>query len=345
MEKIYDIGLVPRQKELSERAMFPFSQINYLVNGICFDRNNLTLITSGSDNGKSTFTSQIICDVIKQGYKCCCFFGEDSPYESQDRIFKQSLRADESSGIYYKAYTVNGKETNCGEYMLDDETWQKAYERFSGKLFLYNTKASARVEDILQGFEEARTKYGCKIFVLDNCEQFDFATDNENVELKNSVIKIRDYAINNKVHIFLVHHIRKMPRDVILPDMNDIKGTGSLVNIAKNVLIIVRMDKVDHSTKEYKALKKLIELNNYNLDDADCLVHVAKTKGRKLGFSILKFNKRLNIYYDCKKIDETKEETDKVNVIIPKQQSTFDETFDTENPILIPIKDDDSLPF
>lgn len=343
MEKIYDIGLIPRRKELAERAMFPFSQINYLTNGICFDR--VSLLTSLTDSGKSTICSQIICDVIKQGYKCCCFFGEDTPYESQDRIFKQSLKADESNGIHYQSYMVNGKETNCGEYILDDNTWQKAYDRFAGKLFLYNTKASAKVEDILDGFEEARTKHDCRIFVLDNCEQFDFATDNENIELKNSVIKIRDYAINNKVHIFLIQHIRKMPRDVILPNLDDIKGTGSLVNIAKNVLIIVRMDKVDHSTKEYKALKKLIELNNYNLDDADCLVHVAKTKGRKLGFSCLKFNKKLGIYYDCKKIDENKEETDKVQIIAPKQQSTFDETFDAENPILIPIKDDGSLPF
>lgn len=316
MQKIYNIGLIPHRKELTERAMLPFSQVNYLMNGACMDR--VTLITSGSDNGKTTVTSQIICDIIKQGYKCCCFFGEDTAYESQDRIFKQSLKADETGGIYYQPYIVNGKETNCGEYILDDATWQKAYERFNDKLFLYNTKASARVEDILDGFEEARTKYGCRVFVLDNCEQFDFATDNENIELKNSVIKIRDYAINNKVHIFLVHHIRKMPRDVILPDMNDIKGTGSLVNISKNVIIIVRMDKIDHSTKEYKSLKSLLELNNYNLDEADCLVHVAKTKGRKIGFACLKFNKKLGIYYDCKKIDEAKEETDKVEVVAPQ---------------------------
>jgi hypothetical protein len=116
--------------------------------------------------------------------------------------------------------------------------------------------------------------------------------------------------------------------------MFDVKGTSSLVNIAKNVLSIVRMYKVDHNTKEYKNLKALLELNNYNLDEADSLVHVAKTKGRKIGFACLKFNRKTRNYYDCKKIDENKEENDKAQVIPPKVELT-------------PVDDDifDSIPF
>lgn len=316
MQKIYDIGLVPKKTELAERFMFPFSQLNYLLNGGVFDR--VTLITSGTDNGKTTFSSQIICDIIKQGFKCACFFGEDTAYESQDRLFKQSLYGEERC-LVYKPYIANGKETNCGEWVLTDEAWEIARNKFAGKLFLYNTLASATVDDILEGFEEARVKHGCKVFLLDNVEQFQFTSENENKAIKDIVIKIRDYAINNKVHIFLVSHIRKTERDVILPNMFDVKGTSSLINIAKNVLIVVRMDKVDKSTIEYKRLKALLELNNYNLDEADCLVHVAKTKGRKIGFCCLKYNRKTNTYYDCKKIDENKEEVEKAQVVVPKE--------------------------
>lgn len=327
MQKIYDIGLVPRKKELAERFMFPFSQINYLLNGGEFDR--VTLITSATDNGKTTISSQIICDIVRQGYNCACFFGEDSPYESQDRIFKQSLYGEERS-LVYKPYIANGKETNCGEWVLTDEAFEIAREKFAGKLFLYNTMASASVDDILEGFEEARVNHNCRVFLLDNCEQFQFSNDNENKAIKDIVIKIRDYAINKKVHIFLVAHIRKTERDVILPDLNDVKGTSALVNTAKNVLVVVRMDKVNHDTKEYKSLKALLELNNYNLDDADCLIRVAKTKGRKIGFACLKYNRKTNTYYDCKKIDETKEEPEKAQVIAPKTE-------------LIPIEQGDDI--
>ena len=327
MQKIYDIGIIPKREQLEERFMYPFSQLNYLLNGGCF--NGVTLITSSSDNGKSTIASQIICHIIGQGYNACCFFGEDTPYESQDRIFKQSLYGDERD-IRYVPYYANGKETNCGEWVLSDDAWERAREKFAGKLFLYNTKASASVDDILEGFEEARVNHGCRVFLLDNVDQFQFSSENENKAIKDIVIKVRDYAINNKVAIFLIAHIRKTDRDVILPNMFDVKGTSSLVNIAKHVLIIVRMDKVDHNSKEYKSLKALLELNNYNLDEADSLVHVAKTKGRKIGFACLKFNRKTRTYYDCKKIDETKEESDKAQVVAPQ-------------PDLIPLEPDDDI--
>ena len=143
MQKIYNIGLVPRRAELAERAMLPFSQVNFLLNGLVLDR--VTLITSRTDSGKSTLTSQIIYDIVKQGYKCCCFFGEDTAYESQERIFKQSLRNEDVDGLVYKPYLVSGKETNCGEWILTEELWNKAHQKFNNKLFLYNTKASAKV--------------------------------------------------------------------------------------------------------------------------------------------------------------------------------------------------------
>ena len=315
MQKIYDIGEVPRRTELAERFMFPFSQINYLLNGGVFDR--VTLIASQTDSGKSTFASQIITDIVKQGFKCCLFMGEDTAYESQERLFMQAtFTGDERNpNIHYEPYCVNGKETNCGEWVLSDEAWAAAKEKFDGKVWLYNTNASATVDDILEGFEEARVKHGCRVFLLDNCDQFEFASDNENKAMRDIVIKIRDYAINRKVHIFLISHVRKMERDVILPNIFDVKGTSSLCNIAKNIIILVRMDKVDHSSKGYLQLKNLLQANNYDLDQADALVHVAKTKGRKIGFCCLKFNKKNSSYYECKKIDENKQEGERARVI------------------------------
>lgn len=334
IRKIYDIGEVPHYKELAERFIFPFPQMNYLLNGGVFDR--VTMITSGTDNGKTTISSQIIASCLDQGYKCCCFFGEDTARESQDRIFKQAASKDQ---ICYKAYEVNGKNTNCGEYFLTDEGFENAKRKYAGKLFLYNTLAEASVDQILEGFEEARIKYGCRIFLLDNVDQFEFSSENENKAIKDIVIKIRDYAINKKVHIFLVAHIRKIERDVIVPDLNDVKGTSSMVNVAKNVMIVIRMDKIDKNTKQYKALKEVIALNNYNLDEADCLVKIAKTKGRKIGWVCLKFNKTTQTYYECRKINPQKEDNDAAVMFSSKKNNIEDLeeiTFDNG---------DDDLPF
>ena len=315
MQRIFNIGLVPRVTKPAERFMFPFNEINFLLNGGQFDR--VTLITSASDNGKSCLASQIICSIIEQGYKVCAFFGEDTAFESQERIFKQSIKTNGKEDMMYVPYIANGKETNCGEWILTGEAWQRAYEKFNDKLYLYNTKASASVDEILKGFDEARTSYGCRVFLLDNVDQFDFDGENENKALKDIIIKVRDYAINNKVHIFLIAHIRKTERDVILPDMFDVKGTSSIVNIAKNVLILVRLDKVDRSSKAYKRLKAIVKLNNYDLDEADSLVYVAKTKGRRIGYACLKFNRKLGQFYDCKKIDENKKFEERATIYAP----------------------------
>lgn len=329
MRKIYNIAEVPKYTEMEERFIFPYSTLNYLLNGGILDR--VTMVTSSTDNGKTTLTSDIIRSVIEQGYKVACFFGEDTPRESRDRIYRQATEYSPEN-IIYKAYTANGKQTNCGEYFLSDTAYEKAEEKFRDKLYLYNTRANASVDEILMGFEEARTSFGCRVFVIDNVEQFEFSSDNENKAIKDIVIKIRDYAINNKVHIFLVAHLRKVERDLLMPDLNDVKGTSAMVNIAKNVLIVLRMDKIDHNTKQYKDLKELIRLNNYDLDEADTLIKVAKTKGRKIGFVCLKFNKITHNYYECKKIDERKEDDDKP-VIHAKR------------PTLMTFDDDDEIPF
>ena len=329
MQKIYDIGKIPRREQLAERFMFPFSQLNYLLNGGIFDR--VTLIASGTDNGKSTFASQIITDIVKQGFKCCLFMGEDTAYESQERLFMQATFGGNDGNIYYKPYYANGKETNCGEWVLSDEAWEQAKEKFDGKVWLYNTNARATVDDILEGFEEARVQHDCKVFVLDNCDQFEFASDNENKAMRDIVIKIRDYAINKKVHIFLISHVRKLERDVILPNIFDIKGTSSLCNIAKNIIILVRMDKVDHTSKGYQQLKELIRLNNYDLDQADALVHIAKTKGRKIGFCCLKFNKKNSSYYECQKLNKEQQDTEYAQVFLPKGNRFTEVTDDIDD--------------
>ena len=292
--KTYDIGLVPHYDELEERFIFPFPQLNYLLNGGLMDR--VTMITSSTDNGKTTLASQIIMSIISQGYNCCCFFGEDTARESQDRIFKQDCK-DDPDATYYKAY----KDTNCGEFLLTDKAYQKCVNKFGGHLFLYNTMAQADVDTILDAFEEQRVRNNCRVFLLDNVEQFEFSSDNENKAIKDIVVKIRDYAINQKVHIFLIAHIRKTERGVIMPDLNDVKGTSAMVNIAKNVLVLVRTDKMDKNSPEYKTLSRVMEENGYDIEKAQAIIRVAKTKGRKLGYVGLTFDSTTQTYTELKR--------------------------------------------
>lgn len=337
--EMIDIGSLPRTTDLAERFMYPFSQLNFLLNGGIFGR--VVLISAPTDNGKSTAVSQILDYIIEQDYKVGAFFGEDSLLEARDRIYKQSTSYN-SSNISYKVYEQNGKQTNTGEYILSKEAFEIAQRKFSNKFFLFPIEFSAEVDKILSAFDKLITEKGVKVFVLDNADQFEFASDNENKAMRDIQIKIRNFAISKNVLIFLVAHIRKTERNVIMPDLNDVKGTSALVNIAKDVIILIRTDKIDRTTKEYKYLVKLLEMNNYNLEEKDkdgnykidAIMKVAKTKGRKLGFVCLGFNRITQTYYEIKKIDEKLQESNRSNVV-------------AENTTLLEISDDemDKLPF
>lgn len=298
MQKYYDIGVVPETKTLAERFLSPFGSLNYLLNGFIFDR--ITLITSGTDNGKSTLCSQILIEAIRSGYKCFAFFGEDGSAEARDRMFRQYTKYDRSN-FDYQPYYLNGKETNCGEFLLRHDKFEEAQRFFSNNLYIFNNTLPADKDGIISTFEEARTNSGCRVFLLDNVEMFDLDSDNENKGIKEICIALRQYAITKKVHIIIVAHIKKTERNVLRPDIFDVKGTSALTNIAKNIVTIIRTDKLDRNLKEYKQFAKIIEQNGYTLDDSDAVIEVRKTKGRGLGFVCLKFNKVTNSYYECEK--------------------------------------------
>lgn len=314
--RIYDIGRVPYCAELAERFLFPFPQLNYLTNGGILDR--LTLITSSTDNGKTTLASQIICECIRQGFKVAADFGEDTAAEATARLYKQYTPYDAENYVSLN-YEQNGKRTVVTEYFLTQSKWNEAQDFFGGKLYLYNTLCTHDIDGILQGFEEAHN-LGCRVFVLDNMENVEYEGENENKRFKDIAIALRNFAIRKKVHVIVVAHVRKMEREIIIPTIDDVKGSSAVSNTAKNVLAVIRTDKLDRDDKPYGRLRTLCKLNNYNVDNADAVLFVLKTKGRKLGLVCLKFNRITNTYYEIQKLDAQKVEEDKPILHVPKTQ-------------------------
>lgn len=332
--RYYDIGRIPETTELTERIMLPFSTLNYLLNGLVLDR--ITLILAGTNAGKTTVTSQIIEYAIRSGYKTFYFAGEDGGAEARDRLFKQHTPFDKEN-YYYKVYKHQGKETNCGEYILSHEKWEKANNFFKGNLFLYNNNLPTTQEEMIKTLDEARVKEGCKLFCLDNVEMFDLDSDNENASLKSICKALRQWAISNKVHLIIVSHIRKTERDVIRPSIFDAKGSNALTNIAKNVISVIRTNTLDPTMKGYEQFSQLMQLNKINLnskdkDGVDCVIEVLKTKGRSCGFCALKFNKYTQSYYEIENKNDTQiEEVKEQHLYLPfEEQENIDDVFDLD---------------
>ena len=313
---IVDAGSIDYNGEMRPRFLFPFNQLNFLTLGGILDR--ITVIQSRTNEGKSSLSSQILCECIKQGFKCFADFGEDDAEDAVIRLYKQFTPYDKNNYVS-RQYIVNGKGTPIWEYSLTEEKFKEAQEFFKGKLYLYNIMISPNIDNIILALDKARNN-GCQIGLIDNLENLEYEGDNENKNFKDIAIALRNYAVKYNMHIILVAHTRKTDRDVLLPSIDDIKGSSAVANCAKNVICIVRTDTMDKTSTAYKNLAKLVEMNNYDLNTADGLIVVQKTKGRKLGMFTVGFSKQTNSYYECKKIDINKEEPDAPIMNIPEGQ-------------------------
>lgn len=335
---IYNISDIKYTTEMAERFLFPFGQLNFLTNGAIFGR--LLIIQSRTNEGKSVLASQILVEAIKQGYKCMADFGEDNGDEACSRIYKQ-FTPYEKNNYTSRNYLQNGKPTNIWEYYLTEEKFNEARKFFDNKLFLYDIMKSPNMSNIVKALDEARLK-GCRIMLVDNLENVE-ATNNEteNEHYKDVAITLRNYAVKYNVYCILVCHTRKTERDVLVPAIEDIKGSSAVSNTGKEILTILRTDVMDKTSRAYKSLAKVVELNGYDIDECDGLLILQKTKGRKLGTIGLKYNCYVGTYYEAKRTNTN--ESDKpitVNNTKSLEQSKNKSSFAN-----MTLDDSDELPF
>ena len=316
---IKNVGDINYKSEMRDRFMFPFSTLNYLLLGGIYGR--LAIWYSKTDEGKSTVASQILCHCIKQGIKCFADFGEDTVDEATERIYKQFTPYDKCNYISQN-YIYKDKSTNIWEYHLTQEKWEEAREVFNDNLFIFDIMKTPNLKNIIKALDEAREK-GCKVGLIDNLENIESSEDSsENKFLKDVAITLRDYAVKYNMYIILVCHARKIEKEYLVPEIEDIKGSSAVSNTGKDICLILRTDRMDKESKQYKNLKKLVELNNYDLDSADGLIMVKKTKGKGLGMFTIGYSKQTHSYYECKKIDETKDMSEKPILFAEKQNDS-----------------------
>ena len=303
-KQYYNISEIPKKTELTERIMVPHSELNYCLNGLLCER--VSCLIAPTDSGKSCFMQGLIVSAIKQGYKAFLFDGENDEQEARDAIYRQYLEYDKEN-FEYKTYVQNGKQTNTGEYILKESKYNEIDKIFANRLFIYNNELPATKKALIGCLQNSLNNEGWKFAVIDNAEMFDLEeTNNENRANAEIWKALRLFAQVNKVHILIICHIKKTERDIIRPTIFDAKGTSSATNIAKNILSLIRLDCVDKTTKEYKSLARVVELNGYNIEECSAIVEILKTKGRKRELIGYKFNRISNSYYEAKKVNNEK---------------------------------------
>jgi len=184
-----------------------------------FHEGELIILTGKCGEGKSTFASQLVAKMIKNGLKCFCYSGELPDYIFKAWIDKQILGGIKTEG-----------ERNAVSAFYDK------------KCYLYdNSSVVDEQEEIFELIAQAVKYLGCKFVLIDNLMvAMEDKSSEDLFRLQSAfVTKLTKYAKSFNIIILLVAHPRKGNSD----DNDSISGSGDITNRANLVIRYQRKSK------------------------------------------------------------------------------------------------------
>ena len=245
-------------------------------------REELSVWTGQNGAGKSTFLSQEIIHLLRQGKKCCIGSFEMPPRKYLWWLVKQAL-----------------KREDITDYYVDS-----ILNEFAENLFVIDITGEIEKENLMEIIQFGCRKYGIEVFVIDSLMKVKLSSDNNKIygEQKNFVNRLADFVKEYKCHIHLVAHPRKAKTDDYESDKTDIAGSGDITNIADNVFLVYRYSE-DQINKRKIAGK----------EPYDSFIEVKKNREHgQLGKIGLYFNQEFKTFEIEKTSEIIKSETESV---------------------------------
>lgn len=117
---------------------------------------------------------------------------------------------------------------------------QTVYQWLGERLWLFNLVGSAKADRLLEVFEYAYRRYGVLHFVVDSLLKVGLAEDDYNGQ-KRFVEQLCDFKNATGACVHLVAHARKRDEgEYQAPKKHDVRGSGSITDLADNLLSVYR---------------------------------------------------------------------------------------------------------
>lgn len=180
-------------------------------------------ITGINGHGKSMWLGQLMLNLMKQGAKPLVASMEMTPKYLLGRLMKQSAGSARPPEDYRNAIL----------------NW------WSENLWLFVDRLTPKPDQLMKTFEYAYKRYGCDVFVIDSLtnmvRQDDYPEQQKFVEL------LVNFKLKYNVTIFLVTHSRKGESEFMAPNKFDVKGSGSITDLADGFMSVWKnKKKIDH---------------------------------------------------------------------------------------------------
>ena len=219
----------------------------------------LTIVASGTGVGKSLFASQILINLARDNIKSVYIELENGYDITTQRLLRNWCQLDET---LFKPENYEFGQQQLAELEEHISLW-----------YPEQLELESVVDSIMDKLDIYKSLY--EVFLIDNLESLSTKIKAHDIYKEQSelVKRLQEFANTYNKSIILTHHIRKdtisskkltngeMPKaDVIIPSLENIKGSGNVTNFAHSVWGLVR-DK-DSKSRTDRSITRLRIVKN-----------------------------------------------------------------------------------
>jgi twinkle protein len=199
----------------------------------------VTLYAGSNGGGKSMITGQVALGLIKQKQRICIASFEMKPKRTLYRMMRQFAGEDISKPRYMdKDRYIGGIAQRFDDFCGDN-------------LWLYDQQGTTSSMQVIAMARYCALELGVTHVFIDSLMKCVAGEDDYNAQ-KAFVDAITALARDHNIHVHLIHHIRKLANEEMMPNKNDIKGTGAIADQVDNVLLMWRNKKKEHDAQQGK---------------------------------------------------------------------------------------------
>lgn len=250
---------------------------------------HLIIITGPRAGGKTTLTGQLVNNFVDLGYSGLMCSFEMSNARLKNWILLQALGSDNLTSFT----TSSGKEI----YYPKSKEVKRSAERWIGKKLKIYDNGSFKKNDISEQIAaEIKENPNIKFVIIDNLMKIEFdGTYDSKWEEQSQIVKsLQIFAQRHNICMILVAHPNKVKT---LPRIEDVGGSGDIINTADTVLMVHRVTKdfkkramvefswsADNPAFEYSNIIEIAKDREFGADDSLIGVYFEPRSKRFLNF-------------------------------------------------------------
>lgn len=205
---------------------------------------DLVLLAADTGCGKTELATTIALNATRSGKRVLYFALEAETHEIERRInfklFSECyLRDNHSPRIIEFDDWLTGSAPEFESFT--DEVKEKFEKMTKGLSIYYKTDYNFGVSEFEEEFKKARGKQD--LVVVDHLHYFDIANDvSEAIALGRAAKRIRYCALQEKLPVVLLCHLRKFDDELMIPQIQDIYGSSDVYKNATKIIMLAPGD-------------------------------------------------------------------------------------------------------